>query len=192
MTDLPPRIAAGHRANRGGFTLIEICTVVVIIAILATIALPSLGTRSDLDTSAAARVLVSDLLFAQSQAIATGQKQYVSFTLASNQPGGGSGSYNLSCPEGTLLTNPTTRQPYTQVMGTSAANGLANVQLSELSFDNASNSLLVFDSLGEPMACPVNGTPVPLAATGTIVLQSNGSTVTLSIEPDTGNITVSP
>jgi Tfp pilus assembly protein FimT len=165
-------------------------TVVVILAILVAIALPSLATQGDMNASAASRVVLADLLYAQGQAIATGQQQYVSFTLASNAPGGTSGSYSLSCPFGTVLTNPVSKQPYTKSFGSGVASALDDVELANMNLDNASNTVLVFDSRGEPLACPANGTPVLLANTGTIVLQSGAAKVTLSIEPDTGNITV--
>jgi len=181
------------RATKRGFTLIEISTVVVILAILVAIALPSLATQSNLNASAAARAVLADLLYAQGQAIATGQPQYVIFTLASNAPGGTSGSYSLSDQSGTILTDPITKQlkGYTRTFGSGALSALDDVELADLTLDNPSNTVLVFDSRGEPLACPANGTPVLLANTGTIVLQSGEAKVTLSIEPDTGNITVS-
>lgn len=177
---------------RRGFTLIEVIIVVVILAILAAIALPNMATQNDLNASAASRVVISDLLYAQSQAIATGQNQYVSFTLASNHPGGGSGSYNLSSPAGTVLTDPITKQPYSQTFGSGVDGPLVDIELTDLTLDNTANTVLVFNELGQPLVCPANGTPVALANTGTIVLQCGSSTVTLSIEPATGNITVSP
>ena len=167
------------RSGRG-FTLIEITMVVVILAILAAIALPSLATQSDLTTDAASRVVIGDLLYAQSQAIATGQNQFVTFNL------GGSGSYEVSSVD-----------PLTQANGYVRTCGvgfgpLADVAIADLNLDSSANSVLVFGGMGQPYVCPVNGTPVALANTGTIVLQCGSSKVTLSVEPATGNITVSP
>jgi len=173
-----------------GFTLVEILTVVVILAILAAIALPSPAQQQDLTASAAARVVLSDLLYAQSQAVDTGQNVSVSFTPASSQTGGGSGSYSLTGASGTL-TNPITQQPYTQSFGNGTASPFSTVELTGLTLDNPSNTVLAFNELGQPMVCPPNGTPVALANTGSIVIQCGAVSVTLSIEPGTGNITVS-
>jgi prepilin-type N-terminal cleavage/methylation domain-containing protein len=179
--DVPSR-----RNNRSAFTLIEVIIVVVILAILAAIALPSLATQNDLTADAAARVVIGDLLYAQSQAIATGQNQYVSFSLT------GSGSYNLSSPMGTVITDPVTKQPYAQTFGSGNAGPLVDSAIADLTLDSTANTVLVFNELGQPYVCPPYGTPVALANTGTIVLQCGISKVTLSIEPATGNITVSP
>ena len=188
---LPVRTLLLATTQRRGFTLIEISTVVVILAILVAIALPSMATQNDLSASAASRVVVADLLYAQGQAIATGQPQYVSITLASTAPGGSSGSYSLSSPFGSMLTNPISRQPYTQTFGSGVATPLVDVALADLTLDAPANTVLVFNELGQPLVCPPSGTPVPLANTGSIVLQSGLAQVTLTIEPDTGNITVS-
>jgi prepilin-type N-terminal cleavage/methylation domain-containing protein len=175
---------AAKRRSRA-FTLIEVITVVVILAILAAIALPNLATQSDLTLSAASRVVVADLLYAQSQAVATGQNQSVTFTVASNQPGGGDGWYSVSS------LNPITKAPYTQTFGVGLATPLADVALADVNFDDAAITVLTFGPLGQPMASPVNGSPVALASTGTIELQCGSEKVTVSIEPDTGNVTVS-
>jgi prepilin-type N-terminal cleavage/methylation domain-containing protein len=169
-----------------GFTLIELATVIVIIAILTAIALPSLAQSDDLSASAAAREVLSDLLYAQSQAIATGQYEYVSFNL--NGPGGYS-LYSQSAPT-TVVTNPTTLQPFTVTMGTGSK---ADVALAEVTLDAPTNVVLAFDPVGCPCVCStIMPTPPALAATGTIKLTCGTSAVTLSIEPDTGNITLSP
>ena len=171
--------------NRRAFTLIEVTTVIVILAILAAIALPNLATQADLTLSAASRVVVGDLLYAQGQAVATGQPQSVTFTLASNQPGGGDGSYSVSSP------SPITKLPYTQTFGSGLVTPLAGVALANVSFDDPANTVLSFDAKGVPWTGPANGTLVQLAGTGAVELQSGSETVTLSVEPDTGNISVS-
>jgi prepilin-type N-terminal cleavage/methylation domain-containing protein len=168
---------------RRGFTLIEMATVVVILAILTAIALPSMAQSDELTASAAARQVLSDLLYAQSQAIATQNKQFVSFSLT------GSGGYTVYSSPTTIMTNPTTQAPYTITMGTGP---MADVALSGVTLDTATNVVLAFDEVGCPYACQsTTATPVALANTGTISLTCGTATIVLSIEPDTGNITVS-
>jgi prepilin-type N-terminal cleavage/methylation domain-containing protein len=183
--------AAQHKLIRRGFTLIELATVVVILAILTALALPSLASQNSLTLGAASRVVVADLLYAQSQAIATGQNQYVTFTVATGATGGSEGFYSLSSPQGTVLKNPVSREPYTQTFGAGQVTPLASVALADVSLGPAANTVLMFDSMGQPWSCPVDGSPVQLSTAATLTLQSGMTIVTLSIAPDTGNITVS-
>ncbi|HWP41142.1 MAG TPA: prepilin-type N-terminal cleavage/methylation domain-containing protein, partial [Tepidisphaeraceae bacterium] len=64
---------------RGGFTLVEILAVVVILGIASAIIIPQIGTRDDLVASAAARVVMADLIYAQNRAIAMQKKHFVQF-----------------------------------------------------------------------------------------------------------------
>src|SRR5690348_4205982 len=66
------------RLARRAFTMIEVMAVVVILAGIWVLVLPNFGTRDDLIAGSAARVLISDLLYAQNRAIATQTIQYVS------------------------------------------------------------------------------------------------------------------
>jgi prepilin-type N-terminal cleavage/methylation domain-containing protein len=162
---------------RAGFTLIEILTVVVILAILAALALPAVLSQDDLIASAAARMVVSDLLYAQSQAIATQTMQSVSFTAASGETNGSWGGYSIS----PLMV--------TRSFGTGAPGGMANTALLSVTLGgSASNTLLQFDTLGQPC---VGTPPSPLASSGSIVLQCGSMQVTISIEPCTGNLSCS-
>ena len=87
------------------------------LCILAVLALPSIAGEDDLIASAAARCVVGDLLYAQSQAIATQTNQYVVFSVANAS--GSWGSYSLydNAACATPITNPVTLQPYTQAFG---------------------------------------------------------------------------
>jgi prepilin-type N-terminal cleavage/methylation domain-containing protein len=174
-----------------GFTLMEVMAVLVIMGILAAMIVPQLAPSDDLTTQAAARTLVADLLYAQNLAIATGgtSKVYISFTTATTGSSGGYSIYSAQ-PFTSPVTNPTNNKPYTVTYSSETANGLSNVQLESLNLDNSANTVLAFDSLGEPYACTTSGTPVALANTGTITLQCGQQEVTLSIEPDTGIVSL--
>jgi prepilin-type N-terminal cleavage/methylation domain-containing protein len=172
-----------------GFTLIEICVVIVILAILAAIALPDLASDNSLTASAAARIVLSDLLYAQTQAIATQTTEYVSFSC------NGSGGYSLSSgatPQtATPTTNPVSRGNYVVAFGSGGTSDLTSISLAGLTLDATTNTVLAFNELGQPMACASNGTPVALANNGSITLACGQSTVTLTIDKNTGDISVS-
>jgi prepilin-type N-terminal cleavage/methylation domain-containing protein len=180
-----------HRLTTG-FTLIEIVTVVTVLAIVALLALPLIASQTDLNASAAARMMVADLLYAQGQAIATQQMQYVELNTAATNNGWGSYSLFNNAQLATPITDPVALQAYTRTFGSGGNGPLASVALTNVALDNPANTVLCFDELGRPYTSAVNGTPTALANTGTLTLQCGSMSVTVSIEPSTGNITVSP
>src|SRR5438046_1726291 len=103
-----------RRITRRAFTLVEILAVVVIIGIASAIIIPQIGTRDDMRAAAAARVVVSDLIYAQNLAIANGTVVYVKFDTANNK-------YTLLSTANSggdvALNNPITQMTYTQQFG---------------------------------------------------------------------------
>ena len=192
MTDCVHSIARSRRPACRGFTLIEIMAVVIILAIIAALALPNLQTQDDLNLSAAARIVVADLLYAQSQAIATGSARYVNFTTAANASDGSYSLYDNSTLA-TPINNPITQEVYTTQFGEGSVGPLVSVGLTGLSFISPGNTVLVFSSLGAPSVCPMSNTAslTPLTNDATITMECGSMSVTVSIEPNTGNITVS-
>ncbi|MFM7260532.1 MAG: Tfp pilus assembly protein FimT/FimU [bacterium] len=59
-----------RRAFHRAYTLIEVLIVVAILGLAAAILIPSMSGRGDFDTQAAVRALISDISFAQSDALA--------------------------------------------------------------------------------------------------------------------------
>src|SRR5689334_24278427 len=64
------------------FTLIEILVVVVILGIAAAIVVPAIGSRDDLKTTSAARMIMADLIYAQNRSISQQKKHFVVFDAA--------------------------------------------------------------------------------------------------------------
>ncbi len=169
-----------------GFTLVEILVVVVILGIASAIIMPQLGSRSDLEAASVARVVMSDLLYAQNLAIARQSPVYVQFTATANPSG-----YSLlgSISPAVALIHPVNRDNFTVVVGSaSPTSGLRRAQIASASFDN--RAALAFDELGGPYFYDSTArTMVPLTS-GTIRIVSGDCALTLSIEPFTGEITV--
>jgi len=183
--------ARAYRAAgaRRAFTMIEILVVTVILSIVAAIVAPEFGTRDDLQCSSAARQVIADLLYAQNRAIATGQWHYVVFDT-------GSQSYSVyagtaSGPQ-TLLTIPATGMPYTMsfsaVTGCNVGQsvGSGNVTLSSANF--SASPTLSFDELGVPYSFS-SSTNTALSSAGTVSLACGGSAMTVSVQPNTGDVT---
>jgi prepilin-type N-terminal cleavage/methylation domain-containing protein len=177
-------------ARRRGFTFIEIIAVIAILGGLWVLVLPAMGTRDDLRLGSAARVMIADLLYAQNRAISTQTTQFVSFTAAGGGSNGGYAIYDAQ-PFGTAITNQVTLKPYAVTFGSGGASQFNSITLSGVSLGgNVLNTVLAFNEMGQPMACTPTGTPVALTATGTITLQSGTQTLVISVEADTGNITL--
>jgi len=159
-----------------GFTLIEMITVVILIGVASAIVLPGLGTRDDLKTLSAARQLSADLTFAQSRAVATQKILYVAFDLAGNR-------YRVldAMDPPHVIADPALTQPLDRILGAGALKG---VQLETADFDGG--HVLAFDAMGMPYGyCLATGFLTPLKS-GSVILRERSQTLTVSIEPGSG------
>lgn len=171
-----------HTVRRNyGFTLVEILMVVVILGIVAGIIIPQIGSRDDLKLAAAARGIIADLSYAQSQAIATQTKQFVVF---------GQTQYSIRRQNGaTLQVVDHPINPGSFLVDYSQG-ALAGVAITECDFDG--QVTIGFDELGSPMAYNLSTKVLStLTSTGTIRIQSGGQSLTIHIEPYTGEMSVS-
>ena len=178
--------------RRRGFTLVEILAVVLIIGIASAIIIPQIGTRDDMRVTAAARALVSDLVYAQSLAISNGTYVYIKFDVANN-------NYTLlstAAPSGgdVALSHPVTQTTYIQQFGASAP-GWENVSVNSAVFNGVDVNYrpeftLAFDEIGTPhVYCyDVNGTNE--MNDGSVVLKCGDFTKTVTVSAATGEISV--
>ena len=134
--------------GRQAFTLVEILVVVVILGIAAAMIVPRVTDTGDLQVESAAREMLADLQYAQSEAIVTQLPTTVTFNDAAE-------SYTLSNTKGTLV-HPLTKRSFT----TSFPNtqGVQGVTITSSNFNGGHT--VTFDALGGPD----NGGSVTLAA----------------------------
>ncbi len=160
----------------GGFTLIELITVLVITAIVAAVALPSLAGASTTRRAMGANQIVRDLDYARERAISTGTRTWVVFNTGTN-------SYSVLQEDptnpgrvgATALTDPAnTGKTYVQYLGTGE---FVTVTLS--SVVSGTGSEIGFDWIGKPY----DSTSTALTSAAVVTL-TGGKTVT--VQPITG------
>ncbi|MDY7009239.1 MAG: GspH/FimT family protein [Planctomycetota bacterium] len=160
-------IPAARRYSRTGFTLIELIVALVVLAVAAAIIIPYATGTSGFQASAAARMIMSDLEYAQNQAITTQTPVSVTFAVSSN-------SYTVSNASGTLI-HPISKQAY--VVDFDTSRGFGNVSMSSANFGGA--SVVTFDALGAP------------DNNGTVTVVAGAHTYTVTVAPISGRVTVS-
>ncbi|MCI0365427.1 MAG: prepilin-type N-terminal cleavage/methylation domain-containing protein [Phycisphaerales bacterium] len=165
----------------GGFTLIELIAVLVIVAIMAGVAAPTLSTMGVARSGMAGKQVLRDLTFARQRAVATGVTSWVVFNT-------GSESWSILAENpaspgragATVLTDMATGRPYSTTLGTGEYVG---VGLVSCTFDG--NTEVGFDWLGKPF----NSAETALAWQGSVVL--SGQNV-VTVEAITGHVMYAP
>ena len=180
------QFAAATGASRPrvrAFTFPEVLVVVCLLGIASAIVLPQISQQDDLNTAAAARVVMGDLLYAQNRAIAMQTVQYVSFDVPGQQ-------YTLASSMSplTALQHPVNDTNYVMTFGQTGPNDISqSVTLTSASFDGSAT--IAFDETGVPYSYSA-GAATPLSSTGSIVLSCGNYTLTIFVSPNTGEISV--
>ena len=158
----------GLRGVNSGFTIVEIVIVVVIIAIAALIAVPMISSAASLQIRSAANMIAADLEYAKSMAISRGQKYSVVFDQVAE-------SYKIIDPLGNPIQHPV-KKGFQYVIDFKNESKLNRVDISIAVFDT--DQTVVFDCLGSP------------DSGGNVILQADGETKTITVEPVTGFISI--
>lgn len=148
------------------FTLVEILTVVVILAITAFIIVPYAAGGADFQANSAATMLTCDLQYAQNLSISSQTPTTVTFD--PNHV-----TYTLSNASGTLI-QPMTNAAYT--VNFSTQRGFGEVKIVSAVFGNGKT--VTFDITGAP------DNP------GTVTLQAGANIYRVNVAAATGSVTV--
>ena len=161
--------------QRNAFTLIELIVVMVILSIAALLAIPMISSAADVQLRSAANMIAADLDYAKSMAISTQQNHSVVFDPPNEL-------YEVRDAGGTVIEHPTKAGSDFKVYFQSDSR-LSRVDIVSADFD--SQTTVTFDYLGSPY----NSTANPLNK-GEIKLQADSFTMTVTVEPMTGYVTV--
>ncbi len=162
--------------QQGGFTLIEIMVVVIILMIGALAVIPLLSSGASVQVEAAADMLAADLEYAKSMAISHASVYQVVFNVSQNY-------YQIQNAYGTVISHPVKKgQLYT--VDFDAQTNLSQVQIDTVDFDGTAE--VRFDYIGSPY----DGGGNALNA-GSVTLTAGESTAEVTVEPVTGLIKVS-
>lgn len=171
---------------RRAFTLIELLIVVVLLGIAGMLVVPAMGSVGVLRIQAAVRTLVSDLTFAQGDAIAQQQRRAVVFDVPNNrytlvQVVGG----QINTDTGALY-NPGNNGNRFEISFDDPQ--FAGATMASANFGSSTApSTLIFDDMGSPAAAATGDT----AGTGGAVrITGQGQTFDIIVEPFTGRVSV--
>lgn len=154
---------------------------IVILAIMAGVALPTLNTMASSRSSAAGKQLLRDMTFARQRALATGATSWVVFDtgaatwsiLAENPASPGRAG-------ATVLTDMATGKPYTVALNSGDYLG---VNFTSCNFDGGNE--VGFNWIGQPFNSAQNA----LAAQGQVVLNGGDQ---ITVRTVTGYVTYAP
>ena len=168
----------------GAYTLIEMLITIVVLGIASALVVPSIGDAGVLRIQAAVRTLVSDMTFAQTDALAYQQRRAMIFDEANN-------AYTIS----DVIVTTGGDVSYEPLYLRDGPGGQYIVDFDTGGFDGAKlrmpdfegDAVLHFDELGAPVA---GGARVTAAGIGRVYIDSDLATYKISVIPYTGQITV--
>ena len=168
---------------RRGFTLIELIIVVAILGIAGAMVIPSMTQIHVLRVQAAVRTLVSDITFAQADAIAFQERRAIVFDVTGN-------SYRIvAVPGATVDPDNNTLFLGGGPSGRYVVNfdrpDYAGAKITEADF--AGLTTLIFDDLGSPAAFTTGDQP---GLGGAVTIFGSDQTFKVVVEPYTGRVTV--
>lgn len=183
-----------NRGKQQAHTLLEMLIAVTIIALVATVALPSLSTGDAKKVDLAANEVATAIRFARSEAIRTGEGHGLTVSQATQKVT--VKKYDLTTApisEMNILTHPINKHPYDFNVNTSPSSKGVTISNVEDVFDYTDlgrRRSLIFDGSGTPKWIVGAGPTTYLLGDGTIELSYKKHQRRVSVAPVTGRVTV--
>lgn len=170
---------------RGGYTLVEVLVVVTVLGLAAALIAPSMGSTGVLRIQAAARQLVADITFAQSDALAYQSRRAIVFLPGENRYVVCEVNGPIVDPETDAIWNPS--RPSEKYDITIDAEKMGGAQITDANFNGDPAHVLVFDELGGPVQAPDSEKP---SSGGFVEITGSGFVYRVEVEAYTGRVTV--
>ncbi|MGE5296818.1 MAG: GspH/FimT family pseudopilin [Solirubrobacterales bacterium] len=169
------RSGRSRRTRDGGFTIVELMIVLVILGVAAAIVVPMAGSAAPLQLRSAANMVAADLEYAKSLSITTGRNYRVSFDTTAN-------TYEILDPNGLAVSHPVTKKDR-YLVSFSDDGRLDQVTIQSAVF--GATSEVRFDYLGTPYS-----SSSALTSEGVVTLEAGGATRTVTVSAVTGLVSV--
>ena len=161
------------------FTVIELMTVLVVLAIAVAVIPAMMGNTDALQARSAAEQILAAITYAQCRTIATQSSLQVVFDATGN-------SFEVQDETGTPVRLFESDDADYQVTFCQDS-GLGGVGLTSASFDGSAT--LWFDRLGGPHGGTITGTPGTMNQ-GSVVVTAGAESLTITVQPITGEVSV--
>ncbi|MBX3363866.1 MAG: prepilin-type N-terminal cleavage/methylation domain-containing protein [Phycisphaeraceae bacterium] len=171
-----------RRVVARAYTLIEVLVIVAILGILGAMVIPSMGEAGVLRAQSAIRTIVTDITFAQSDAMAFQRGRAVMFDVEINR-------YSV-----VQVTGPELDDVNDVMLDASRPNGEMRTDLTDQRFwgariasaDFDGQPDLIFDEMGAPVTTPGGNTP---SSGGMIVIETPRESYWIAVDGFTGHVT---
>lgn len=179
------RIAKQYSTNRAsrGYTLIEVLVVVTILGIAGAMVAPSMGQVGVLRIQSAVRSVVSDITFAQMDALGYQEQRAIVFDIDQNMYTLVQVTGNAIDTDADALYEP--KGPNQRYRVSLDKESFGGTILESVDFDG--DTTLIFDEVGGPVAAPGTST---LSDGGSIVIAGPLSRYRIDVAAFTGRVSV--